>query len=418
MPRHQTLVHPTPNSSFSYNSRSSTSSKSSASIHSETSSSRDSDYIFGSDNYGDFGSFPTAAAPSYIKKEVVIVPPRRREGCQLETLPVLQKSAMSAFLASPSPNRWSDLVRTMRVESRIKEWKFASLHDDIDKMVDDCNRRQEENDAYGCHFATIDLTKTTSKETDMTQSSTSSSSRSGSPDSNLSSDESSPSDESFTFCADFSNAEYGEAGNVDENVVASTDIPKEQAKMPWQVRLAMLQFMSDPSSQNAWSQLVESFREEKMRQTGVEEEYVGEVNAVTEDIYGEEDENEKGWANFDDVSIDNEQNVIVEHDIKFQLQQKCAMDAFLLQPSQDKWIDLVQSIREEKMRQPVTCSSLSRLQSKLEKLEEEASAAETESWDGVGSDVLLATPSVDGGWPSFGAFNRETAEVNVNDSQG
>ncbi|KAL3771889.1 hypothetical protein ACHAWO_008675 [Cyclotella atomus] len=351
------------------NSVSSTYSRSSSSNHSETSSSKGSDNIFGFDIYGsDFGAFPSASlrqhAPdhgAWKKKPVVVVPPHKRES----TMPILQKSAMTAFIASPSSSRWSDLVRTMRVENRINGWGFTSLHDDIDKMVDDCRARNiEETDKYDA----VDLEKTHSSETDAT---TSSGSREDSPNSCWSSgEESTPSDETFTFDAKFPDEEMHPEVTTQEH--------KAQTRVSYPIKLAMIQFVRDPSP-NAWAELVHSLREEKVRDASANEEKtfqdeIADAMIAPSSSY----DSQSGWATFDDVSIANEQDVVVEHDYKSQ--QKCAMDAFLERPSHDRWTELVQSIRQERSREPeLTCPTLLRLESKLEKLEEEASAAETES---------------------------------------
>jgi hypothetical protein len=264
----------------------------------------------------------------------------------------------------------------MRVESRINSWGFQSLHDDIDKMVDDCRIRNEESERD--LVATVDLEKTFSKETEATHESTSSSSRNDTPNSNWSSEEeSTPSDESFAFDVHFPNEETN-----DKDLQSD---PNQKAKMSFPIKLAMIQFMRDPNSPSTWAELVDSFREEKMKETVPSGVLEGDGNIISSDTMAAPatsfDDSESGWANFDDVSIRNHQDVIVEHD--FKSQQKCAMDAFIQQPSQDKWLELVQSMRQDRMSQPeVNCPTLLRLESKLEKLEEEASNAESESWDG------------------------------------
>jgi hypothetical protein len=363
-----TVVHLVPTAHHSRsNSVSSTYSRSSSSNHSEASSSKGSDYIFGSDVYGnDFGAFPSAASDhgALKKRPVVVLPSHRRESA----MPVLQKSAMLAFIASPSSSRWSDLVRTMRVENRINGWGFTSLHDDIDKMVDDCKARNEEDcNAYQFdRYDAVDLEKTRSNETDAT---TSSSSREDSPNSCWSSEEeSTPSDESFTFDAKFPD------GEMDQQV---TTQEHKQAKVSYPIKLAMIQFVRDPSP-NAWDELVHSLREEKMRDTLASgKETFRDESPDTMLAPSSSYDSQSGWANFDDVSIINDQDVLVEHN--FKSQQKCAMDAFLERPSQDRWTELVQSIIQERSREQLTCPTLLRLESRLEKLEEEASAAETES---------------------------------------
>ena len=354
---------PNPNSRSS--SVSSNYSRGSFSNHSETSSSKGSDHLFGSDNYGsDFGAFPKAskdeygAFPSITGKDSdeKKTPPRKR----VVEAGILQKSAMSAFLASPSSSRWSDLVRTMRVENRIQNWGFTSLHDDIDKMVDDCKKREVPEE-----FNSVDLVKTYSKGTEGTFSS---SSRGGTPESVLS-NLSSPSDEYVTFHANDRDRSPDVARHYSADDCKTTEVS-------YPIKLRMIQFMRDPNSPNAWAELVDSLREEKMREFSA----AGTDNNVAPDVSFDSD---VGWANFDDISVRNEQAVVVEHDFA---EQKCAMDAFLQQPSQDKWADLVQSIRNEKSSQScLSCPTLLRLESKLEKLEEEASVAETESNGGDSS---------------------------------
>ena len=376
----ETPVYHVPNPNSRSSSVSSNYSRGSFSNHSETSSSKGSDNVFGSDIYGnDFGAFPRTAIdeeygafPSITdkssneKKTVVISPSRKR----VAEAGILQKSAMSAFLASPSSSRWSDLVRTMRVENRIQNWGFTSLHDDIDKIVDDCKNRE----VYEAeNFDSVHLVKTYSKETEGT---TSSSSRGGTPES-IWSNFSSPSDESVGFGASISNHDPEEVQHYQAE-------DGKQTKVSYPIKLRMIQFMRDPNSPNAWAELVDSLREEKMRESSA----FSEDDDVAAETNSDSDE---GWANFDDVSVRNEQTVFVEHD--FKSQQKCAMDAFLQQPSQDKWVELVQSIRNEKSSQSsLSCPTLLRLESKLEKLEEEASAAETES-NGGGSSIEMNSSS-------------------------
>lgn len=357
-----------------------------SSNYSEASSSKESDYIFGSDIYGnDFGAFPSATSPDHgafpsaspisnhkssnKKKPVVVVPPPSRES-------VLQKSAMSAFLASPSSSRWSDLVRAMRVESRINKWAFTSLHDDIDKIVEDCRKR---NEGKSEKYDVIDLAKTYSKETEATTSSSDS----------VWSNESSPSDESFSFEANFP-----------ELNAVSKDSTKQRTES-YAVKFAMIQFMRDPNSPEAWAELVESMREEKLREACategevLEEEYA--CGGAETDVSS--DDSESGWVNFDDISVRNHQDVVVEHD--FKSQQKCAMDAFLDQPSHDRWTELVQSIKQQRLQESVlTCPTLLRLNSRLEKLEEEASAAETDSKESssIGRSI---TPQESVHWQHF-----------------
>eukprot|EP00956_Cyclotella_meneghiniana_P023153 scaffold44608_cov87-Cyclotella_meneghiniana.AAC.6 len=319
-------------------------SRGSLSDHSETSCG--SDHRFGSDVY------------NADDLRIDVNPFSSRIGCEENsrgtTMPVLQKSAMSAFIASPSSSRWGDLVRTMRVENRIQQWGFTSLHDDVDKIVDDCREGDQENSNFG----NVELNKTYSKVTEATHQSFSSSSRSITPDS-------SPYDESFTFNADFSNFESHDAVPND----------RKQGVTSYPIKLAMIQFMRDPNSPNAWAELVDSFREEKMREA------VACCEAETYRDIGTKEtfDSESGWANFDDVSIKNYQDVLVEHD--FKSQQQCAMNAFMQSPSQENWFQLVESIKEEKSLQPETCPTLLRLENKLEKLEEEASHAETESFE-------------------------------------
>ena len=96
-------------------SHSRSSSVSSAYSHSSSSNYSEASYIFGENDFGygafpstadgEYGSFPSAApvSRSAIKKPVAVVPSRGRES-------ILQKSAMHAFIASPSSSRWSDLV--------------------------------------------------------------------------------------------------------------------------------------------------------------------------------------------------------------------------------------------------------------------------------------------------------------------
>ncbi|KAL3780043.1 hypothetical protein HJC23_012055 [Cyclotella cryptica] len=402
---YKTLVHSAPNlgtcSSDYSPSRSSicsVQSRTSSSIYSETSSSRGSDYIFGSDNYGNIGAFPHVSPPpckisnkANSRKNVNHVNEHHQERRRLDALPVLQKSAMSAFLASPSPNRWSDLVRTMRVESRINSLGFTSLHDDIDKMVDDCMRRNyhDEENGEGAHefqaVGTSDvmgLQKTFSKVTDTTESNTSTRSPSNSSTSSTCEDESNPSDESFTFTAKFPNDVFNE---IEEHDFEPEDSLKEQGKISPQVKLAMEHFIRDPSSHNAWIDLVDLFREDKMKEDRtwgecpkLYEEKLGKAEKRSNQYIYDTVDSGKDWANFDDITNDKDTR-IVQDDISFH--QQCAMEAFLQQPSQDKWMVLVRSFREEKARNSEeACASLLRLQSKLEKLEEEASAAER-SWD-------------------------------------
>ena len=329
-------------------------SRGSLSNHSETSSSKEgSDHMFGSDVYN---ADDLRIGINLSSSEI---------GCgeisRDITMPVLQKSAMSAFIASPSSSRWGDLVRTMRVENRIQQWGFTSLHDDIDKIVDDCRERDQGNRDYG----NIELNKTSSKVTETTHDSFSSSSRSITPDS-------SPCDESFIFNADFSHFESCH-DTVPNN--------RNQGITSYQIKLAMIQFMRDPDSPNAWAELVDSFREKKIREAVACSEAEADLDIGTRGTF----DSESGWANFDDVSIKNYQDVLVEHD--FKSQQQGAMNAFMKRPSQENWMKLVESIKEEKSLQPETCPTLLRLENRLEKLEEEASHAETESWEGSSSNT-------------------------------
>lgn len=395
---------PNPGACSSVHFRSSVSSvqsRSSCSIHSETSSSRESDNIFGSDNYGNFGAFPKVSPTpckinnkEHCRKKIVRYHERehQHDRRRLETLPVLQKTAMSAFLASPSPNRWSDLVRTMRVENRINGLGFTSLHDNIDKMVDDCKLRNEheeknseeadEVEAVGT-YEVIGFEKTLSNSTGATHCNTSSSSRSNSPISSACDDYSNPSDESFTFTANFPDDASNE---IEEYDIEPKDTSEEQGAVSFQVKLAMAEFIRDPSSHNAWSELVELFREEKAKEDGAwddvakfHEEEMGKAEKMNDQDFYDTVDSGQDWANFDDIS-NKYHKAIVQYDISFN--QQCAMEAFLHQPSQENWTELVQSIRKEKAgHSEETCASLLRLQSKLEQLEEEASAAE-KSWDG------------------------------------
>lgn len=252
----------------------------------------------------------------------------------------------------------------MRVENRIKKWAFISLHDDIDKIVEDCGKRNDaEHDV--CQktdkYDAIDLKKTYSKETEAT---TSSSSRSGTPD--TWGNESGPSDESFTFEANFPELEGARKDSTNRGTES------------YAVKLPLIQFLRDPNSPSAWDELVASLREEKARETTLCAAHIEDPQE--EEYSAAETDSESGWANFDDISITNHRNIVVEHDHDFNVKcQQNAMSAFLQQPSQDKWTDLVESIRQERRKSDLNCPTSIRRDSRLEKLEEEASAAETES---------------------------------------
>ncbi|KAL7463557.1 hypothetical protein ACHAXS_003917 [Conticribra weissflogii] len=362
------------------------------------SSSTESDYIFGSENFGTFPNAHNGApriSPAVVSWTNSDATDKYRDCSRnMGNLPTLQKSAMTAYLASPTKRRWMDLVRTLRVEHRIASIGFTSLYDSEGSGVDD-----DDDDSANSDMERINDNECVEQREELVDDwSNARTSRTfeGANDEHRTVAEclvKFPTEHDFVrsnnrfmtsleqFVNDASQKAQGvdDGGNLDTFPHSNTrrgcpvidtntsggKIEQQQNNLSFRVKTSIQSFMEQPT-QSRWLELVRSLREDRTRDDHIINNHWDldwKEPEVEEDIY-------KSWSSKIYQSSNNNEICEADWDVSrlptfnndvainaspkpkslgnLGINQKSAMEAFMQQPSKDRWDALVQSMRREK----------------------------------------------------------------------
>jgi len=366
------------------------------------SSSTESDYVFGSEN---FGTFPVVhkAAPLISPAVVSCTGGDTTEehadtSKSLENLPTLQKSAMAAYLASPTKHRWMDLVRTLRVEHRIASLGFTSLYDsdgsgddDDDDDDDSVNSNIEKGESEYAEqreeFVEVrSIAQTGSRfqgANDVHRGDSECLGESATEHQFVTPNHRYPSSDEQQVHYEAEKAQgVVDGGHLDTipnsntgrgcpmisiNTKASKIAEQQKNNLSFRVKSSMASFMEQPT-QAHWLDLVQSFREDRTRiaqnidhnwnlewndpdvDEGINKTRSSEMHHRSDNHeICEADWDVSRWPSFHNhAAINNAPNRQSLENLE--IDQKSAMEAFMKQPSKDRWEKLVQSMRDEKLR--------------------------------------------------------------------